>query len=341
MLLRNLLSSIFVLLLLPYLTGQDTFSIVAVDPETGAVGAAGASCIDDDDCGGCGGVIIINDLIPGRGGMNSQAYACIPNINLNNGIAQLNLGNSPQEALDYVLANDQCGFFDNTYRQYGIVDLDSMGQARSVAYTGVNCDAYANHIVGPNYAIQGNILLGQSILDDMEAGFLNTQGTLAEKLMAALQGANVPGADTRCLDEGVSSLSAFVRVALPGDAPDNFFLDINVKSTPLAVEPIDSVQTLFDEWLVTAQKNVDQTAIGLEVYPNPTDGEVIFQWNQSEKNNLNLEIFDLNGKLIHTASLNGNKHIVQDQDLPHHALYWFAIKDLSGNLIKTGKLVKN
>ncbi len=53
----------------------------------------------------------------------------------------------------------------------------------------------------------------------MEYRFLNTEGSLAEKLMSALQGAKVPGADTRCLNEGTSSLSAFVRVAKPNDHP--------------------------------------------------------------------------------------------------------------------------
>ena len=86
---------------------------------------------------------------------------------------------------------------------------------------------YKNHIVGPNYAIQGNILSGQAILDSMEARFLATPGPLADKLMAALQGANVPGADTRCLANGTSSLSAFLRVAKPNDLPGAFYLDLN------------------------------------------------------------------------------------------------------------------
>ena len=64
-----------------------------------------------------------------------------------------------------------------------------------------NCFDYKNHIIGDHYAIQGNILLGQSILDSMESRFLNTSGSLSEKLMASLQGAKVIGADTRCYDD--------------------------------------------------------------------------------------------------------------------------------------------
>ena len=49
--------------------------------------------------------------------------------------------------------------------------------------------------------------------------------------MAALQGANIRGADTRCLDDGTSSLSAFIRVAEPLDGDDNFYLDLNINNT--------------------------------------------------------------------------------------------------------------
>ena len=83
-----------------------------------------------------------------------------------------------------------------------------------------------NHILGPNYAIQGNILLGQQILDSMEYYFLNTSGCLPERLMAAMNGAKVVGADTRCMVEGTSSLSAFKNGST--DSYNNLFLDINV-----------------------------------------------------------------------------------------------------------------
>ncbi len=59
---------------------QDTFSIIAVDPETGEVGAAGATCLFGQNEG-----IIekISSIIPGKGGVFSQAYVCIPNVNMN------------------------------------------------------------------------------------------------------------------------------------------------------------------------------------------------------------------------------------------------------------------
>ena len=237
-----LFSLYFLLVSLVQLFAQDTFSIVAVDAATGEVGSAGASCLDNSDI--TGGVLIISDPHPGRGVIHTQA-AWVP-ANQNNASNQMDLGDSPQEIVDWLQSNDAGTPVNSTIRQYGIADFDSLGNPRAAAYTGVNCMSYKNHIVGPNYSIQGNILLGQQILDSMEARFLNAEGDLGCKLMAALQGANVAGADTRCLAEGVSSQSAFVRVARPGDTLGTLYMDLIVTETPFGMEPIDSVQELFD-----------------------------------------------------------------------------------------------
>ena len=109
---------------------------------------------------------------------------------------------------------------------------------------------YKGHVIGPNYAIQGNILLGENILIEMENNFNSTEGTLADKLMSAMQGANVPGADTRCLEDSISSLSSFIRVAKPNDSSDNVFLDLRINNTFGQEDPIDSLQNLYDEWII-------------------------------------------------------------------------------------------
>ncbi len=103
-------------------------------------------------------------------------------------------GLSPQEIIDWLILHDAEG--TPTIRQYGIVDLTRNGE--SAAYTGVNCFNYKNHVTGPGYAIQGNILLGQIIIDTMLTTYLKTQGPLADRLMATLQAAKIVGADTRC-----------------------------------------------------------------------------------------------------------------------------------------------
>jgi len=255
---------LFLILFVTQIQSQDTFSIVAVDTITGEIGSAGASCIDESQIEG--GALIISDVIPGRGAIHTQSYWNANNQqNAHNRMVE---GMSPQEIIDWLATHDSQG--NPAVRQYGIVDFDSAGHARSAGFTGANCMNYKNHITGPNYAIQGNILLGQQILDSIEASFLNTEGSFAEKMMAALQGANVVGADTRCTGNGTSSLSAFIRIARPGDSEDDFYCDLNVPSVPDGMEPIDSLQTLFDAWF--------ETTVGIEdagemnefvIYPNP------------------------------------------------------------------------
>ena len=162
---------------------------------------------------------------------------------------------------------------------------------------------YKNHITGPTYAIQGNILLGQQILDSMEARFLNTPGTLADKLMAALQGAKVPGADTRCLGYGTSSLSAFIRVARLQDTTATLYLDLNVNSVTPGVEPIDSLQVLYNLWLTNVSNFanvVPDRFILYQNYPNPFNPITKISYGLKEAGNVKIIIYDALGKEVST-----------------------------------------
>ncbi len=233
------------------LQAQHTFSIVAVDPLTGEIGSAGATCLDIDDLGGEEGALVISDIILGIGGIITQAA-----WNPTNQVAareRMELGDSPQEIIDWLVANDPApGTIAS--RQYGVVDLIGGvgGNPRSSGYTGMSNSPVANHITGPNYSIQGNILISQAVLDDMETAFLNATGTLANKLMAAMQGAKRIGADNRCTSNQTSSKSAFLRVAKTEDLYTNYghlTVDLNVSKTDFAEDPIDFLQTTYDFFL--------------------------------------------------------------------------------------------
>ena len=253
-----------------------TFSIVAVDTTTREVGSAGGSCI--------AGSIIISDIHPGIGAIHTQSYYLPSNQNYASSL--MNQGYSPHEIIEFLEMNDAQN--NPGIRQYGVVDLfieNSYGLlneyecnqiegaqwggtsnsselaecsdpavSRSASFTGNNCSSWKGHINGVNYAIQGNILLNENILLGIERGFNITNGTLDQKLMAAMQGAKVPGADTRCLDEGISTLSAFIRVAKPNDTLE-YYIDLNVNSVipyynenGIWIDPIDTLQTLYDQW---------------------------------------------------------------------------------------------
>jgi uncharacterized Ntn-hydrolase superfamily protein len=281
-----------------FANAQDTFSIVAVDSLTGEVGSAGASCIsadnlqlyfpfDDPD--------FLGDLLPGIGAINTQASYLASNQD--NANQQLANGSTPQEVVDWLAANDAQS--NPGVRQYGIAALIN-GQPMAAGYTGANCFAYKNHVTGPNYSIQGNILLGQEILDAMEEQFLLAEASgkcLAECLMAAMQGAKVPGADTRCLNNGTSSMFAFIKVAKPSDDDFDPSLRLYVSYNPLGIEPIDSLQALFDAAAPCFVSTVEEVQpFDFKLLPNPSSG--IVQLEMPADQEAKLEVFDAAGKRL-------------------------------------------
>lgn len=308
------------------LHSQDTFSIVAVDSITGEVGSAGASCVSKSVLDNLGwGTGFLGDLHPGYAAANSQSYYLTGNQQLLHD--RLAAGDTPQQALDYVVANDIEA--NSTQRQYGVVGLVN-GSPQSAAFTGANCFDYKGHITGPDYAIQGNILLGQAILDSMEARFLNTPGCLSDKLMAALQGANVPGADSRCLDNGTSSLFAFLKVAQPGDDPANPSLLLGVAYDSDGIEPIDSLQALYDAVACEPPVRVVGPALtGFSVYPNPAvSGELTVTLPSSAASvNWELTVTDLHGKVILETSASTGNAVLR---MPAKGVFIVSVNDRQG-----------
>ncbi|MEO8513255.1 MAG: DUF1028 domain-containing protein [Ignavibacteria bacterium] len=286
---KNLTLFFLLLFAVNNIYSQDTFSITAVDPVTGYVGSAGASCI--------AGSIILSDVHPNVGVIHSQASYLAGNQNYARTL--MNMGLSPQQIIDSVVLHDVQG--NPTVRQYGITDL--VGGGRTAGYTGVNCTNYKNHVLGVTFTVQGNILLGQRILDSMFTRFTNTVGTFEQKLMAALQGAKVIGADTRCTSRGTSSISAFIRVAKPTDPQSGpYWLDLNVQNTPTTRDPIDSLQTLFNQWQTTGISNnqgiypedysLDQN------YPNPFNPNTTITFDIAKLSTVKLAVYDLKGSEV-------------------------------------------
>ncbi len=234
---------------------QHTFSIVAIDTLTREVGSAGATCLDNVMLNGEEGALVISDIILGIGAIHTQARWNPENQKAARD--RMKFGDSPNEIIDFMIRNDFEGDGGTiSKRQYGIVSLE-LHDTRSAAFTGSQNIPYASHRLGPTYSIQGNILLNEEVLNDMELNFLETQGSLAEKLMAAMEGAKRIGSDKRCFAQGVSSLSAFIRVARPTDTDsdyENLSLDINVGATPDGVDPIDVLRRKFDMWLLESKE---------------------------------------------------------------------------------------
>ena len=295
---RFLLIQLF-LLRLVLVHAQDTFSIVAVDSATGEVGSAGATCLQAPNPPQ--GALIISDVIPGVGAMHTQALW--RSFNQQTGHTYMSAVYMPEAIIYEVNLSDIDA--DSTIRQYGVAIFDANGRPHAAAYTGVNCFDYKGHNTGSYYAIQGNIITDHSLLDSMESRFLNTPGNLADKLMAALQGANIPGADTRCLPEGVPSQSAFLRVAKPTDHADTLHLHLVVKSRPYGMSPIDSLQTLYDEWKSAQPNSINETTEPVwKIFPNPASHNVRIQ--QTGNSELLIRLTDITGRVIIKKSCSGS-----------------------------------
>lgn len=315
---------------------QDTFSIVAVDSITGEVGGAGATCLDIVRENAT--ALIINDLLPGKGAIHTQSFW--NSDNQINARFRMFDGLSPEEIMTWLENNDVQN--NSSQRQYGAAAFDDNGSPSAAAFTGVNCFDNKYHIVGDYYAIQGNILIDSAVIDSMEAYFLKTTGTLADRLMAAMQGANIPGADSRCLDEGVSSRSSFLRVAKPDDTFNNYYLDLHVPVTPFGVEPIDSLQSAYDNWkAVNSTENGSLREETIKIFPNPTS-----QFATIEIENFNLtkeyliEVADLTGKKLVEKNME-EKRLKLDLKNFNSGVYFVNLKSEEGVFLLSKKLFIN
>jgi len=210
-----------------------TYSVAAVDPATGEVGGAGASCV------GSASVAQIYVGVPGRGVVMAQALLG-GSYRLAEARAMLESEVAPEELLRRL--TDPAFDPAAARRQYGVVDL----RGRSAGYTGASTMSWAGDRRGARdgfvYAVQGNILTGEEVLVAMEDGFEGCD--LAARLMSALEAGGAGGiGDRRCTPEGIPADGAFLRV----DRSEGEWLRIEVDDVA-PQSPVARVRARFDEW---------------------------------------------------------------------------------------------
>ena len=115
------------------------------------------------------------------------------------GLELLARGATPDEIVTILMRDEPAA----NGRQFGVVSADGM----SSTYTGPECLPWAGGRAGPNYAVQGNILTGEDVVVAMEKAFLETEGTLADRMYAAMIAGNEKGGDSR----GKQSASLMIR----------------------------------------------------------------------------------------------------------------------------------
>ena len=157
-----------------------TFSIVAFDPENVEWGVAVQSKF-----------VAVGSLVPyGRAGVGVIASQSWCNTSYGpKGLALLEQGLTAEETINIITKQDE----KRERRQVGIVD--SYGNAAS--FTGSECFDWAGHIVGENYACQGNILVSDETVLSMSQAYRETEGDLVEKLLSSLEAGQEAGGDSR------------------------------------------------------------------------------------------------------------------------------------------------
>lgn len=164
-----------------------TFSILGYDPETGEVGGAVQSRVFS----------VGNGVLWAEANVGVVATQAIVDVSYGpQAIELLRQKMSPEDIIKQVWDNDpdpRPGNWTKQGRQFAV--MNATGEY--AAYTGPQASEWAGHKGGNYVTAQGNILASEAVVNDMVEAFENTEGHLAERLMAALEAGHAAGGDTR------------------------------------------------------------------------------------------------------------------------------------------------
>ncbi len=210
----------------------NTFSIVAFDPKTGDLGVAVQSRY-----------LAAGSVVPwAKAGVGAVATQAMAKVAFGaEGLRLLEQGVSAADALEQLLAPD----LRSDVRQVAIVD----SKGRVAAHTGTKCQDWAGHKGGDCYSVQGNILAGQGVVDEMakafEAARAIPHSELADWLVAALQAGQQAGGDRR----GQQSAGLLVVRERGGPGGDNDrYIDLRVDDHATPIDELVRLLGLHNEF---------------------------------------------------------------------------------------------
>lgn len=245
-----------------------TWSIIAVDTNTGLVVIASATCVTAEGLrtrGGLKGIQAV--IVPGIGVAAAQAGVDRTRANQMLIFEEMQKGTDPDVILA-MLSEDPA--FER--RQFGIVDL----QGRMAGFSGTG-NGYAALAVqtevrdqGIYFAVQGNILENRAVVLDAVAAILDAEGTVVDKVMAGMEAADLAGGDSRCscrtdpvpeteMDcRHRTAHVAYVAAARPedpmgeghSDGEYSLFIDVDDENTRAneSPNPVATLRMRYDEW---------------------------------------------------------------------------------------------
>ncbi|WP_128476099.1 DUF1028 domain-containing protein [Halorussus pelagicus] len=252
-----------------------TFSIVARDPETEAVGVAVQSKF-----------VSVGSVVPfasaDAGAIATQSFA---NVAYGpDGLDLLREGQSAEEVVEELTDDDP----EAPQRQVGVVGRDGS----VAAYTGEECFEFAGDRQGESYTVQGNILENEATLDAMEDAYRDTEGGLPEKLIAALHAGNEAGGDKR----GEQSAALYVVKPEGGyDGKNDRWIDVRVDDHEAPIDELERVFKLYDVTLLEREEPDDVRELSGETAEEVTatlaelgfyDGEATETFGEDERDAL-------------------------------------------------------
>jgi uncharacterized Ntn-hydrolase superfamily protein len=214
-----------------------TFSIVAADLDAGEVGCAVQSKY-----------FSVGSVVPwaaaGVGAVATQAAGVA--VYGPRALEELARGAAPDDALERVLADDE----NRETRQLGVVTADG----RAASFTGAECLDWAGHRTGAGYAVQGNILAGEAVVESMAHAFENTAGPLVERLVSALEAGQTAGGDRR----GQQSAAVVVeRVGARSESREGIdrICDLRVEDHAAPIAELRRLVTIWTSWEAARRAN--------------------------------------------------------------------------------------
>ena len=165
-----------------------TWSVIAVDRETGRVVIASATCVNGDDMFLPGVQAVV---VPGKG-----VAACQAAVDRTHQNQMLVFQELQKAAIIELLSKDPA--FDT--RQFGIVDLQGRAAGHSGSKNGNVSQDLHGQVPGTGifYSIQGNILRPGEVVPNAVKAFLAAKGAMTDRVMAAMEAADASGGDSRC-----------------------------------------------------------------------------------------------------------------------------------------------
>lgn len=207
-------------------TANATWSVIAVDRDTGEIGIAGASCTFD--------VSGIASIVPGKGAIVVQAASHYYARML--GVQKMDEGAAIQDILQ-VMKQDQ---FTPSKQQYGVILLAE--GTSPIVDTGSEVKRFAGSKIGNNVAVLGNILVGEQVINEAFHTFTNTHETnFSNRLISSLQAGAAAGGDKRCGKQ--QARSAFLSIY---SSETDAITSLSISGTDLGGKP--AVDLLVEEF---------------------------------------------------------------------------------------------